>query len=155
MGSKQRAYFIKAPNFSGLFGVHQLPFYLRKNVVLSHALKLRNRLGFSYVTNILKDQLFKILENRSCSNFAVRKDIMSKQWLHNWFGQISIYLFRDIRDLKIGRRDELRVQQEADLHNRACARELPPCEFAVVVTPRTPFREFCLRVENVGIFILF
>ena len=57
---------------------------------------------------------------------------------------------RVIRDLKIGRRDELRRLPEVNLHNRACARELLPCEFTVVVTSRTPFREFCRRVENVS-----
>ena len=64
-------------------------------------------------------------------------------------------LLRTIRDLKIGRRDELRRLPEVNLHTRACARELLPCEFAVVVTSRTPFGEFCRRVENVSIFILF
>ena len=61
----------------------------------------------------------------------------------------------DNRDLKIGRRDELGRLQEVNLHNRAYARELLPRVFAVVVSSRTPFREFCRRVENVSIFIFF
>ena len=43
------------------------------------------------------------------------------------------------RDLKIGRRDELGRLPEVNLHNRACARELLPRVFAVVVSSRTPF----------------
>ena len=39
----------------------------------------------------------------------------------------------DNRDLKIGRRDELRRLPEVNLHNRACARELLPRVFAVVI----------------------
>ena len=36
---------------------------------------------------------------------------------------------KKVRDLKIGRRDELRRLPEVNLHKRACARELLPCEF--------------------------
>lgn len=59
------------------------------------------------------------------------------------------------RDLKIGRRDELGRLPEVNLPNRACAQEFQPRVFAVVVSSRTPFREFCRRVENVSIFIFF
>ena len=59
------------------------------------------------------------------------------------------------RDLKIGRRDELGRLPEVNLHNWACARELLLRVFAVLVSSRTPFREFCRRVENVSIFIFF
>ena len=59
------------------------------------------------------------------------------------------------RDLKIGRRDELGRLPEVNLPNLACAQEFQPRVFAVVVSSRTPFREFCRRVENVSIFIFF
>ena len=59
------------------------------------------------------------------------------------------------RNLKIGRWDEIGRLPEVNLHNWAYARELLPRVFAVVVSSRTPFREFCRRVENVSIFILF
>ena len=66
-----------------------------------------------------------------------------------------VTLYKHIRDLKIGRRDELGRLPEVNLQHRACARELLPRLFADVVSSRTPFREFCRRVENVSIFILF
>ena len=57
-----------------------------------------------------------------------------------------------IRDLKIGRRDELGRLPEVNLLNRACARELSTCLSPVLVSSTTPFRPFSRRIENVSCF---
>ena len=62
---------------------------------------------------------------------------------------------KHIRDLKIGRRDELGRLPEVNLLNRACARELSTCLSPVPASSTTPFRPVSRRIENVSSLRLF
>ena len=115
---------------------------------------------FPYKDRFNRSQMSKVVYKASCWDCQDSYIGKTKRRLHDrktehFKGITSTCHASATRDLKIGRRDELGRLPEVNLHNRACAREFLPRVFAVVVSSRTPFREFCRRVENVSISIFF